>query len=262
MKFCSLFSGSSGNSLFVSFNQTKLLIDAGMSGIKIQNALKEIEEEPNSLKGILVTHEHRDHIHGIGVLSRRFNLPIYATPKTWDSMEESLGKIAEGNRRTFEFGNKLVVEDLQIEAFKTSHDAAESCGFVIDDGCSQMGIATDTGIVTAEMIKALQGCRLTVIESNHDVGMLEAGSYPFYLKQRIKSDFGHLSNEVAGELVRTMVENGTETVVLAHLSQENNFPDLAYETTARILNQAGIRLQSDVRLSVAKRNGVSETIEL
>ncbi|WKY48264.1 MBL fold metallo-hydrolase [Eubacteriaceae bacterium ES3] len=262
MKFCSLYSGSSGNSLFVSHGQTSLLIDAGMSGIKIQNAMKAIEEDPKKLKGILVTHEHRDHIHGIGVLSRRFDLPVYATTKTWEAMGESLGKIAENNRKTFESGEDLNIEELQIRPFKTSHDAAESCGFVIDDGTCQMGIATDTGVVTEQMIEALMGCKLTVIESNHDLGMLEAGAYPFYLKQRIKSDFGHLSNEVAGNLVKTLVENGTETVLLAHLSQENNFPLLAYETTSRILSEAGINPQKDICLAVAKRSCVSEIIKL
>jgi phosphoribosyl 1,2-cyclic phosphodiesterase len=262
LKFCSLYSGSSGNSLFVSCRQTKLLIDAGMSGIKIQNAMKTIEEDPKSLKGILVTHEHRDHIHGIGVLSRRFDLPVYATQKTWEAMDECLGKISEGNRKTFDPGKDLVIEELQISPFKTSHDAAQSCGFVIDDGIKRIGIATDTGVVTDDMLLALKGCSLSVVESNHALGMLEAGAYPFYLKQRIKSEYGHLSNEVAGNLVKTLVENGGQTIVLAHLSQENNFPLLAFETTSRILQESGIDPQKDIHLSVAKRSSVSEIIEL
>ncbi len=262
MKFCSLFSGSSGNSLFVSANQTRLLIDSGMSGIKIQKALEKIDEEAQSLKGILITHEHRDHICGVGVLSRRFDLPIYANEKTWQSMRPEIGKIANHNVRTFNFNEKLIIEDLEIRAFKTSHDAAESCGFSINDGKKRIGIATDTGLVTPEMIEALAFCQLAVIESNHDTSMLDAGSYPFYLKQRIKSEFGHLSNEVAGNLVKTLIDKGTEKIVLAHLSQENNFPLLAYETSARILSQSGVDLKRDIHLSVAKRSDVGEIIEL
>lgn len=262
MKFCSLFSGSSGNSLFVSCNQTRLLIDSGMSGIKIQNALKKIDEDPKSLKGILITHEHRDHICGVGVLSRRFDLPIYANEKTWESMQSDLGKIKDHNIRTFKYQEEFAIDDLAVKAFRTSHDAAESCGFSINDGKNQIGVATDTGIVTPEMIEVLAKCQLAIVESNHDVGMLDAGFYPFYLKQRIKSEFGHLSNEVAGNLVKTLVDKGTERIVLAHLSQENNFPLLAYETSARILSAAGVDLKKDIQLSVAKRSDVSEIIEL
>lgn len=262
MKFCSLYSGSSGNSLFVSKHKTKLLVDAGLSGVKIQKALKEIEEDPKELKGILVTHEHSDHIHGIGVLSRRFNLPIYANEETWDSMLSGLGKIASENIRTFSFKKDFLIEDLKLKAFKTSHDAAASVGFCIDDGKKRLGIATDSGIVTEEMMKALKGCDLVVLESNHDPSMLEAGRYPFYLKQRIKGDFGHLSNEIAGNVAADLVKSGTEHLILAHLSEENNYPLLAYETTARILVSEGITVKKDTTLTVAKRSGVSDPIKL
>ncbi len=262
MKFCSLFSGSSGNSLFVSANQTRLLIDSGLSGIKIQKALNKIDEEAKSLKGILITHEHRDHICGVGVLSRRFDLPIYANAKTWQAMAGHLGKIADHNIRHFNFNDELIIDDLEITAFKTSHDAAESCGFIINDGKKRIGVATDTGVVTPEMIDALGVCQLAIVESNHDINMLDAGFYPFHLKQRIKSKYGHLSNELAGNLVKALIDKGTDRIVLAHLSQENNFPLLAYETSARILTQAGMDLKKDVQLSVAKRSDVSEIIEL
>ncbi|MBC3889949.1 MBL fold metallo-hydrolase [Acetobacterium paludosum] len=262
MKFCSLYSGSSGNSLFVSNKNTKLLVDAGLSGIRIQRALTDIGEKSDEVCGILVTHEHRDHIHGLGVMSRRFDLPIYANEKTWEAMVDDLGKIAPHNIKTFEFDKPFSVEDLEIEAFRTSHDAADSAGFIINDGKKRLGIATDSGIITPEMTKALFGCDLTLLESNHDVSMLEAGSYPFYLKQRIKSDYGHLSNEIAGNLALSLVKKGTKHLILAHLSEENNYPLLAYETTARILAGAGVILKEDVDLFVAKRSSVSEIIEL
>ncbi|AWW27797.1 MBL fold metallo-hydrolase [Acetobacterium carbinolicum] len=262
MKFCSLYSGSSGNSLFISNNNTKILIDAGLSGKRIQSAMDLIAEDLREIGGIMVTHEHSDHIHGVGVLSRRFDLPIYANEKTWEAMLKSLGKIAEHNIKIFDFEKPFDIQDLQIKAFKTSHDAADSAGFVIFDGKKRLGIATDSGIITPEMRGALSGCDLVVLESNHDVSMLEAGSYPFYLKQRIKSDFGHLSNETAGDLALALVQEGTKQLVLAHLSQENNYPLLAYETTARILSEAGIVLDKDVKLCVAKRSSASETINL
>ena len=262
MKFCSLYSGSSGNSLFISNNNSKLLIDAGLSGVRIQSALKAIEENPNEISGILVTHEHSDHIHGLGVLSRRFDIPIYANEDTWDAMIRDLGKIAPHNIKTFDFDHNLVIEDFEIKAFMTSHDAVASAGFCINNGKKSLGIATDSGIITAKMMESLPGCDLVVLESNHDPSMLEAGRYPFYLKQRIKSDFGHLSNEIAGNMALALVEAGTEQLVLAHLSQENNYPLLAYETTARILTGAGVILEKDVILTVAKRSGVSEIIEL
>ncbi|MGL4608057.1 MAG: MBL fold metallo-hydrolase [Eubacteriaceae bacterium] len=262
MKFCSLYSGSSGNSLFVSSNKTKLLVDAGLSGIKIQNAIKAIDESPEEISGILITHEHSDHIQGVGVLSRRFNLPIYANEDTWSHMEKALGKIDVQNQRKFDFGKSFVIDGLEVNAFKTSHDAVASAGFCIDDGKSCIGIATDSGIVTQEMMEMLPGCKLVVLESNHDPSMLEAGRYPFYLKQRIKSDFGHLSNEIAGNTALELIKRGTKHLILAHLSEENNYPLLAYETTARILTTAGIAIERDVTLSVAKRNSVSKPIEL
>lgn len=262
MKFCSLYSGSSGNSLFVSSNNTKILIDAGLSGKRIQSALDMIAENPKEIGGIVVTHEHSDHIHGVGVLSRRFDLPIYANQKTWAAMMKDLGKIAEHNVKSFDFEKPFNIQDFQIGAFKTSHDAADSAGFVISDGKKRLGIATDSGMITPEMRSALCGCDLVVLESNHDVSMLEAGSYPFYLKQRIKSDFGHLSNETAGALALALVAKDTRQLVLAHLSQENNYPLLAYQTTARILTEAGVVLGGDVTLCVAKRSSVSETINL
>jgi phosphoribosyl 1,2-cyclic phosphodiesterase len=262
LKFCSLFSGSSGNSLFVSADQSKLLIDAGLSGIRIQNALKEIGENPNDLCGILVTHEHSDHIKGLGVLSRRFDLPIYANEETWEAMIQDLGKIAPHNIKTFDSDKILVVDDLEISAFNTSHDAAASVGFIINDGKKRVGIATDTGIITKDMTQSLSGCNMVVLESNHDPSMLDAGQYPFFLKQRIKSEFGHLSNEVAGDMALSLVRSGTNRILLGHLSEENNYPLLAYETTAQILKNAGVKLEQDVNLSVAKRHGISDLIEL
>lgn len=262
MKFCSLFSGSSGNSLFVKGGDTRLLIDAGLSGKRIEQALCAIDELPAQINGILVTHEHRDHIHGVGILSRRYNLPIYANFATWQRMKNELGKIADANIRVFETGHPFCIGDLKIEAFHTSHDAAESVGFIIDSGNRTMAVATDTGIVTQAMVEKLKGRDLVIVESNHDPSMLETGRYPYPLKQRIKGNKGHLSNEVCAETVSMLVESGVDKIVLAHLSKENNYPLLAYQTTALALKEKGVEPGVDLQLSVAERDKVSNLYHL
>ncbi|MDD2414474.1 MAG: MBL fold metallo-hydrolase [Eubacteriaceae bacterium] len=254
MKFCSLFSGSSGNCLFVSQGNTRLLVDAGLSGVRIEKALCSIDELPAGLTGILVTHEHRDHTHGVGVLSRRYDLPIYANPGTWDAMAPDLGKIAGHNVRLFNTGVPFDIGDLEIDSFPTSHDAKEPVSYGIGDGKHTLGIATDTGILTEALAQFLYGRELVVLESNHDAGMLETGPYPYPLKRRIAGEKGHLSNDVAGKAACDLVQSGVKEIVLAHLSQENNLPLLAYQTTEGRLKAEGITVGQDVGLTVAKRH--------
>ncbi len=254
MKFCSLFSGSSGNCLVASSGKTTVLIDAGLSGIRIQKALAEVDIDPQKLSGILVTHEHRDHIHGVGVLARRFKLPVYANAGTWQAMASDLGKLADDQKRIFDTGKPFDIDDLLIGSFAISHDAAEPVGFTLSDGLTSMGIATDTGTPTSAMMRALSGKPLVVLESNHDLDMLQTGPYPYPLKRRIAGDLGHLSNKDAGKTAVDLVESGTTHVVLAHLSHENNFPELAYNTAKAALSDEGIRIDRDAALSVAPRS--------
>lgn len=262
MKFASLYSGSSGNALFVAHKQTKLLVDAGLSGKRIEKALFAIDELGANLSGILVTHEHSDHISGVGVLSRRYDLPVYANFETWEKMRGCLGKVAEHNVRVFETGVPFALEELQVEAFATSHDAASPVGYAIDDGTSTMAIATDTGIITEATREAILQKDLVVLESNHDPDMLAVGPYPFHLKQRIKGANGHLSNVVCGEMVGDLIHSGVDKVVLAHLSKDNNYPLLAYETTCRILREQNIEPGIDCHIAVASRDEVGEVYEL
>lgn len=254
MKFVSLFSGSSGNSLFVSEKQTRLLIDAGKNGKQIEKNLLEVGEDPASLSGILITHEHIDHIAGAGVLSRRYNLPIYANENTWEAMAPKLGKIKEENRRVFENCKPFVIGDLEIEAIETSHDAVDSVGFTLSSGMKRVSMATDTGYLTDGVIKKLPGSDLVYLESNHDVGMLEAGSYPYYLKRRIRGSMGHLSNEVASEFSLDLAKSGVENLILGHLSSENNLPQLAHQSCACVLMQEKIIPGRDLILEVAPRS--------
>ncbi len=253
MKFCSLFSGSSGNCLFAGSGSTRVLIDAGKNGKQIQNALLEADEIPAELTGILITHEHSDHIAAAGVLSRRYNLPIYANFNTWQAMQTKLGKIAPENRIVFETGSAFTLGELQITAFRTSHDALEPVGFQIDDGREKLCIATDTGIITEDMTNFLSGARLVVLESNHDPGMLETGPYPYPLKKRISGRNGHLSNDDAAAFAAKLVALGTEDLVLAHLSHENNMPMLAHQTASRVFSENGILTGRDVQIEVAPR---------
>lgn len=262
MKFCSLFSGSSGNSLFISEKNTRLLVDAGLSGKRIERALSDIDELPALLSGILVTHEHRDHIQAVGILSRRYDLPIYANAATWQQMAESLGKIAPKNQCLFETGKPFAIGDLAVEAFPTSHDAAEPVGFTFRNGRKSLAIATDTGIISPLVLEKLKTKDLVVIESNHDPSMLETGSYPYPLKQRIKGSRGHLSNEACADAVCQLVESGVDKVILAHLSRENNYPLLAYQTNARVLAEHGITPEKDLCLTVADRDAISNLYEL
>lgn len=261
MKFCSLYSGSSGNCLFVAHGATRLLVDAGLSGKKIEQGLASIDELPAQIDGILVTHEHRDHIHGVGVLSRRYDLPVYANAATWEAMAEDIGKIKGHNIRLFATGVPFDIGDLEIGTFSISHDAADPVGFTFDSGSHTIGIATDTGVVSSEVKAALSGRDLVVLESNHDTAMLETGPYPYYLKHRIASDVGHLSNDTAGDTAVALAESGVKQIVLAHLSHENNLPILAYQATQNFFKRAGIS-EGDTRVAVARRHERSSLFEL
>lgn len=261
MKFCSLYSGSSGNCLFVSHGDTTLLVDCGVSGKKVEQAMMDIDALPAQLSGILITHEHRDHIHGAGVMARRYHLPIYANEGTWQAMIDDLGKLKDSNIRLFETGKAFHIGDLEINSFPISHDAAEPVGFTIDCGSRTVGIATDTGIMTDTILNNLKEKDLVVLESNHDRGMLETGPYPYPLKRRIAGDHGHLANDTAGENAVKLAESGVKNIVLAHLSHENNLPLLAYQTSLAAFEGAGVS-EKDTRLVVARRHMHSSVFDL
>lgn len=252
LKFCSLFSGSSGNALYARGGNTHILIDAGMSGTKIARELEKIGVSPQDLSAILITHEHADHIAGVGVLSRRFNLPIYANEATWAAMRPKLGAISPANERVFESGTDFYIDELNVLPFRTPHDAAESVGYSLTAGQCKLTIATDLGTVKESWMRHAERSDILLLESNHDVGMLKSGRYPYELKRRILGTHGHLSNDDAGKAAVDLVRRGVRTLILGHLSGENNFPELAYRSVACALEEAGIRPE-DVRLSVASR---------
>lgn len=260
MNICPLFSGSSGNAILVEAGETKVLVDAGKSGKLLLGELELAGVSPKELSAILVTHEHVDHIRGVGIMARRYDLPIYATKGTWEAMEESLGALRADQRIEIETGHPFNVGGLEVRAADIPHDAAEPvCYSLIKDG-QKVTLATDMGHVDEAMLHHLMESELILLEANHDIEMLQNGRYPYPLKQRILGDYGHLSNDRAGELALHLAKHGTKHIILGHLSEENNRPKLAFDTVYRALAKGGIVPGLEVSLDVAKRSGISRKV--
>lgn len=259
MKFIPLFSGSSGNSSYLEVGSTRLLIDAGMTGKAITEALCRISVSPEKLNGILVTHDHVDHTRGVGILSRKYGLPVYANAGTLKAMEPITKELPYSSTRLFQTDEDFYIGSINIFPFKTPHDAAESVGFVFTSGEKKLTYMTDIGCMREAMLSRAAGSNLVFIEANHDIEMLKYGPYPYPLKQRILSDHGHLSNENCGKALVKLYETGVRFAVLGHLSKENNTEYEAYNTVSRVLEEANI---SDMRIVVAKRGEITGIFEL
>jgi phosphoribosyl 1,2-cyclic phosphodiesterase len=249
MKFSVLASGSTGNSFFIESKDSKVLVDAGLSGKQVQGLLAEVGQDAEDLDAILITHEHKDHIKGVGVLARRYQLPIYANSKTWDELDGQLGKITEEQRMVMEAGEVIQFADLTVESYGTSHDAAEPMGFCFYEDDMKVSLTTDLGYVSQRIKETVKDSDAYIFESNHDVEMLRIGGYPWHLKRRILSDVGHLSNETAGEALSDILGGNGETVYLAHLSRENNMTELARLTVNNILQENGFNVGESVILA-------------
>lgn len=263
MKFCSLYSGSSGNSIFIASDNAKVLIDAGLAGKKIDDALKHIGEESSSIDGIFITHEHIDHIKGVGVLSRKYDIPIYANHNTWAVMEKNIGKIKEHNIRIMDRRSSITINDLEIRSFNIPHDAIAPVGYTVSYAGKNASVVTDFGVFTEEIRDNIIDSDIILLESNHDVNMLRMGPYPYKLKLRVLGENGHLSNEDCGSAIVSLLKNDKKKqIVLGHLSGTNNHPDLAYQTVVDVLSANGIRPGDDVILQLASRHNPSEIILL
>ena len=259
MTFCPLYSGSSGNCTYVSDGKTGILIDAGLSGKQIIDALDQIGVLPESLSGIVITHEHSDHVKGAGILSRRFHLPIYANEGTWQGMARQVGVIQPGMNRTFETGRDFYIDGLAVHPFSIPHDANDPVGFRVYAGAHSVATATDMGYVRKEVLEELRGTDMLVFESNHDPDMLLRNPhYTSALKQRILGRRGHLSNEACGKGICALAERDVRHVILGHLSGENNTPELAMDTTLDILSREGITPNEDVSVYMAWRDHVGQ----
>lgn len=255
--FCPLRSGSSGNALYVQAGNTRVLVDAGLSGRTVEKALCDLSVAPDTLQAILITHEHSDHIKGAGILSRRYDLPVYATEGTWLAMEQKpgLSGVALKNRRVFSSDGDFYIGDLAVSPFSIPHDAADPVGFALLHRGKKICVATDLGHIAAGWMKALEDTDLLLVESNHDPDMLRYHMrYPAMLKRRILGKKGHLSNADCGAAISRLVQSGVCHVILGHLSGETNTPELANQTVCGVLMNEGIRPGIDVQVDMALRD--------
>lgn len=250
-RFCSLYSSSSGNCTYVGTSHGGILIDVGVSAKRTTEALAEIGVDPSQIAAIFVTHEHTDHINGVRVFAERHGTKVYASAGTLEGMSE-LGVITPKVSADVIPQDGIEAGGMFVKAFKTPHDSLESTGYtIVTPDSKRIAIATDIGEVNETVMNAIYGSDLVLLESNHDVRMLQNGPYPYFLKERILSSHGHLSNECCAETAVKLVESGTTRFVLGHLSKENNIPSLAFETTHAAMTMAGARENIDYLLSVA-----------
>jgi len=239
-RVCVLASGSRANSIYVAVGATAVLLDAGMSGVEIERRMQARRLDPRHLSAIIVSHEHADHIQGVGVLSRRYDLPVYISRATYRAASDRLKKLH--HLVHFENGFPFQINGIAIHPFPISHDAADPSGFAISGGGFKIGVATDLGMVTEVVRQHLKGCRLLIIEANHDARALLDGPYPWPLKQRIKGRQGHLSNTDARELVLSLMHDGLEHLIMAHLSETNNSEPCVLGAVGDIAGRRGIAL--------------------
>jgi len=265
MRLCSIASGSSGNCIYVGSDTTHLLVDVGISGKRTELGLNILGITARELDGIFITHEHADHISGLGVIARKYGIPIYATPGTIDAIlnSSSVGKIDKFLFQEVKEDVKLTIKDMTVNPMRISHDAAQPVAYRISYGKQKVGICTDLGVYNDYTVDCLRGMDALLIEANHDVNMLQVGPYPYYLKQRILGDRGHLSNENSGRLLSRILHDGLEHIVLGHLSKENNMPELAYEAVRMEITMGDNPYHAnDFRISVANRSEPSQVINI
>ncbi len=252
MRFSVLASGSSGNACYVETDNAGILIDAGLSGREIERRLECVDRSGESLDAIVVTHEHSDHIKGAGILARRYDLPVYINQKTLERGLKVLGKLPR--TEIVQTGQTLTIKDINVETFTKCHDAVDPIGLVLSRNGIRIGVITDLGKSTRLVEDRLRGCQALIVEFNHDPEMLDQGPYPLHLKQRIKGKDGHLSNEQAGDLIRVVSHKNLKKVVLAHLSEKNNHPDMARNQVTAALQSCGL-YQADVFISQQDETG-------
>ena len=262
MTLCPLFSGSSGNSIFLSCGGVRLLVDAGMSAAREEAALREIGVDVRELDGVLVTHEHVDHVRGLGVLCRKYGLPVYANEGTWQGILEKESGIPARCVRTFYTGEDFYIGGVDVRPFAIPHDANEPVGFAFSCQGMRCGVATNIGHISSGWMDAVSGCQALVLEANHDVEMVERGPYPQRLRRRILGRNGHLCNADCAKALLELAKKGTRAVSLAHLSVDNNLPELAYNTVCEALSGAGYAVGSDISVTVARRDRVSDMLIL
>lgn len=264
MKMSSIVSGSSGNCILVGTNRCNVLVDAGTSKKKIELGLVENNIDPHDIDGIFITHEHSDHISGLGVFTRKYPVPIYGTKETLFAVKQakSLGAIDKELFCEIEPDESYTIKDLSIKPFKISHDALNPVAYRLEYENQAVAIATDMGTFDDYTIEKLKNLDAVLLEANHDVNMLQVGPYPYPLKQRILGDRGHLSNEMSARLLIEILHDNIKKIFLGHLSKENNYAELAYETVrAEIAVSDNLYKAADFNIEVAGRSEVSALFE-
>ena len=252
-----LFSSSSGNCTLISGNGTKILIDIGVSVSRVCSALSGLDFSPDLIDAIFITHEHTDHTSGLRLFMKKYRAHLYANSPTMSKILSSLDIDGEKIHTVTE-NEHYTVGNLTITPFHTPHDSVSSVGYIVESDGKKYGIATDTGTVTKEMLVALSGCEAVLIESNHDENMLKSGPYPYYLKKRILSDLGHLSNKKCAWLATQLAIWGTKKILLGHLSEHNNTPEIAYNEVCSLLTQNGFVPGENIVLKVASKNEMTK----
>ena len=261
--FFTLASSSAGNSSYIGACSGGILVDCGINCRAVESGLNSRDIKPEKLSGILITHEHIDHIKGVGVLSRKYDIPIYANDNTWAVMEKNIGKIKEHNIRIMDRRSSIAIKDLEIRSFNIPHDAIAPVGYTVSSGGKNASVVTDFGVFTEEIRDNIIDSDIILLESNHDINMLRMGPYPYNLKLRVLGENGHLSNEDCGNAIVSLIKSDKKKqIMLGHLSGTNNHPDLAYQTVVDVLSANGIRPGDDVTLQLASRHNPSEIILL
>lgn len=263
MRLVPIASGSSGNCIYVGSESTHLLVDAGISAKRIVEGINSLELNTDDIDGLLITHEHVDHIGGLGVICRKYNIPVYGTEKTIDAIKnyDKLGPVENDVFHCIIPDESFILKDIKVNSFRTSHDCADPVAYTFENGNKKVAIATDLGTYSDYTIDNLQNLDALLLEANHDIRMLQVGPYPYWLKQRILSDEGHLSNENAGKLLSRILNDNIKRVFLGHLSKENNMPELAYEAVRVEIELADNEYHAnDFDICVARRDCVSPVI--
>ena len=263
MRLCPIASGSSGNCIYIGSDTTHILVDVGISGKKTEEGIHSLELDMSDLDAILITHEHSDHIKGLGVLSRKYNIPVYATANTISDIINSgeIGNVDNSLFHVIEADNRFNIKDITVNPMHISHDAADPVAYRFLHGDSKAAIVTDLGTYDDYTIESLKGMNVIMMEANHDVNMLQVGPYPYYLKKRILSDHGHLSNENSGKLLSELLHDRTHEIILGHLSKENNMPELAFESVSLEITLSDKPYKgSDFPIQVAKRSEPSRCV--
>lgn len=256
MRICVLASGSKGNCTFIEGENTRILIDAGLTKSDIENRLKIIGIEPKSIDSILITHEHNDHIKGVGAFARAYNCKVFAHPDTWNVMQEKIGNLSPSKRIGI-YGNDFFINELTISSFDLSHDSAHCLGFSVYENNKKFSIATDLGFIDDNIIKHLADSSLVVLEANHDINRLMLNPhYPMQLKKRILSKRGHLNNKDSAEAVLKMLGYGIRGLIAGHLSEENNTPELVLNTLHETVAKQGGDLAKELYVDIAKQQHV------